>query len=80
MTFELNFDEFVLAKYIEKQRYYFANKGPSSQGYGFSCGHVYAKAFDCLDHNKLWKILRDEKTLSLKNHIICRKTGKIIVG
>ena len=24
----------------EKQRYYFANKAPSSQGYGFSCGHV----------------------------------------
>ena len=20
---------------------------------------VYAKAFDCLDHNKLWKILQD---------------------
>ena len=26
--------------YIEKQRYYFANKGPSSQGYGFNSGHV----------------------------------------
>jgi len=25
---------------VEKQRRYFANKGPSSQGYGFSCGHV----------------------------------------
>ena len=25
---------------IEKQRHYFAKKGPSSQGYGFSCGHV----------------------------------------
>ena len=25
---------------IKKQRHYFANKGPSSQGYGFSCGHV----------------------------------------
>ena len=23
------------------QRYYFANKGPSSQGYGFSSGHVW---------------------------------------
>ena len=27
-------------QYIKKQRYYFVNKGPSSQGYGFSCGHV----------------------------------------
>ena len=25
----------------EKQRYYFANKVSSSQGYGFSCGHVW---------------------------------------
>ena len=25
----------------EKQRHYFANKGPSSQGYGFSCDHVW---------------------------------------
>ena len=26
---------------IKKQRYHFANKGPSSRGYGFSCGHVW---------------------------------------
>jgi len=25
---------------LKKQRHYFANKVPSSQGYGFSCGHV----------------------------------------
>ena len=25
---------------IKKQRHYFVNKGPSSQGYGFSSGHV----------------------------------------
>ena len=25
----------------EKQRHNFANKGSSSQGYGFSCGHVW---------------------------------------
>ena len=25
---------------IKKQRHYFANKGPSSQGYGFSSSHV----------------------------------------
>ena len=27
-------------QHIQKQRYYFANKGLSSQGYGFSSGHV----------------------------------------
>ena len=26
---------------IFKSRHYFASKGPSSQGYGFSCGHVW---------------------------------------
>ena len=28
-------------QHIKKQRHYFANKGPSSQGYGFTCGHVW---------------------------------------
>ena len=28
-------------QHIKKKRHYFANKGPSSQGYGFSCGHVW---------------------------------------
>ena len=28
-------------QHIKKQRRYFANKGPSSQGYGFSSGHVW---------------------------------------
>ena len=27
-------------QHIKKQRHYFANKGPSSQGYGFSSSHV----------------------------------------
>ena len=28
-------------QHIKKQRHYFVSKGPSSQGYGFSCGHVW---------------------------------------
>ena len=31
----------------EKQRHYFANKGLSSHGYGFSCGHVWMWELDC---------------------------------
>ena len=27
-------------QYIKKQRHYFTNKGPSSQSYGFSSGHI----------------------------------------
>ena len=30
-----------LEQHIKKQRQYFANKGPSSQRYGFSSGHVW---------------------------------------
>ena len=26
---------------LKKQKYYFAKKGQSSQGYGFSCGHIW---------------------------------------
>ena len=28
-------------QHIKKQRHYFVNKGPSSQGYDFSSGHVW---------------------------------------
>ena len=30
-----------LRQHIKKQRHYFVNKGPSSQGYGFSSSHVW---------------------------------------
>ena len=33
-------------EHIQKQRHYFANKGPSSQGYGFSSGHVWMWELD----------------------------------
>ena len=38
-------------QHIEKQRHYFANKGPSSQGYGFSSGHVWMWE---LDYKESW--------------------------
>ena len=28
----------------------------------------YAKAFDCVDHNKLWKILRE---MGISDHLTC---------
>ena len=30
-----------LRQHIKKQRHYFVNKSPSSQGYGFSSSHVW---------------------------------------
>ena len=52
---------------IKKQRDYFANKGPSSQGYGFSSGHVWMWELDCeeswvLKHWCFWTVVL-EKTL-----------------
>ena len=33
-------------QHVKEQRYYFANKGPSSRGYGFSSGHVWMWELD----------------------------------
>ena len=38
-------------QHIKKQRHYFVNKGPSSQGYGFSSGHVWMWE---LDYKERW--------------------------
>ena len=35
-----------LWQHIKKQRHYFANNGSSSQGYGFSSGHVWMWELD----------------------------------
>ena len=40
-----------LRQHIKKQRHYFANKGLSSQGYGFSSSHVWMWE---LDHKEGW--------------------------
>ena len=39
-------------QHIKKQRHYFANKGPSSQGYGFSSSHVWMWE---LDYKESWE-------------------------
>ena len=40
-------------QHIKKQRHYYANKGPSSQGYGFSSTHVWMWE---LDYKKSWEL------------------------
>ena len=50
-----------------KQRHHFANKGSSSHGYGFSCGHVWMWELDCEEgwvpkNWYLWTVVL-EKTL-----------------
>ena len=38
------------------------------QKYIYFCFIDYAKAFDCVDHNKLWKILKE---MEIPDHLTC---------
>ena len=54
-------------QHVKSQRHYFVNKGPSSQGYGFSNGHVYMWELEykeswMLKHWCFWTVVM-EKTL-----------------
>ena len=70
--------------HIKKQRHYFANKGPSSQGYGFSSSHVWTWE---LDYKESW-VLKNwcfgtvvlEKTLeSLQGERPARRSNQSIL-
>ena len=43
-------------------------KARESQKNIFFCFIDYAKAFDCADHNKLWKILKE---MGIPDHLTC---------
>ena len=47
---EKNYDQ--PKQHIKKQRHYFANKHPSSQGYGFSNSHAWMWELDCSQSKK----------------------------
>ena len=43
-------------QHIQKQRHYFTNKGPSSQGYGFSSSHVWMWESRTIKKAECWRI------------------------
>ena len=43
-------------------------KQKSSRKTSYFCFIDYAKAFDCVEHNKLWKILKE---MGIPDHLIC---------
>ena len=45
-----------------------SKKQESSKKNIYLCFIDYAKAFDCVDHNKLWKILKD---MGIPDHLTC---------
>ena len=62
-------------QHIQKQRHYFANKGLSSQSYGFSRSHVWMWELDCEEtwapkNGCLWTVVL-EKTL--ESPLDCKK-------
>ena len=44
------------------------NKAREFQKNTYVCFIDYAKAFDCMDHNQLWKILKE---MGVTDHLIC---------
>ena len=62
-------------QHIKKQRHYFANKGPSSQSYGFSSGHVwmwelYYKEGWVLNNWCFWTVVLE---LTLESPLDCKE-------
>ena len=45
-----------------------SKKQESSKKNIYSCFIDYAKAFDCVNHNKLWKILQE---MGISDHLTC---------
>ena len=48
--------------------YWIIKKAREFQKNIYFCFIDYAKAFDCVDHNKLWKILKE---MGISDHLIC---------
>ena len=48
-------------------------KQESSRKYIYFCFIDYVKAFDCVDHNKLWKILKE---MGIPEHLTCLLRNK----
>ena len=48
--------------------YWIVGKAREFQKNIYFCFIAYAKAFDCVDYNKLWKILKE---MGMPDHLIC---------
>ena len=66
---------------ILKSRHYFANKGPSSQGYGVCCGHVWMWELDCEEGwaPKNWCFWTAVLEKTLESPLDCRRSNQSIL-
>ena len=62
---------------LKKERYYFANKHLSSQGYGFSSGHVWMWVLDCEEGwvRKNWCFWKMVLEKTLVSALDCKETS-----
>ena len=62
-------------QFIKKQRHYFANKGQSSQGYGFSSSHVWMWELDCKESCvlKSWSFWTEVLEKILESPLDCKE-------
>ena len=60
---------------IKKQRHYFVNKGPSSQGHGFSSGHIWMWELDCEESwaQKNWSFWTVVLEKTLESPLDCKE-------
>ena len=61
-----NFPQFIVIHTVKG--FGIVNKAEIDVFLELSCFIDYAKAFDCVDHNKLWKIL---KAMGIPDHLTC---------
>ena len=68
-------------QHIQKQRHYFASKGPSGQGYGFSCGHVWMWELDCEESwaPKNWCFWTVVLEKTLESPLDCKRSNQSIL-
>ena len=68
-------------QHITKQRRYFADKGPYSQTYGFSSGHVWIWKLDCEESwvPKNWRFWTVVLEKTLENPLDCTEIKPVIL-
>ena len=66
---------------ILKSRHYFANKGPSGQGYGFSSAHVWMWELDCKESwtPKNWCFWTVVLEKTLESPLDCKEIQSVIL-
>ena len=68
-------------QHIKKQRHYFANKGPSSQGYGFSSSHVWMWELGCAESWALknWRFWTAMLEKTLESPLDCKESQPVLL-